>query len=113
MMKTKYFLLTTLLCSFLFSTAAHADNKYNLELTMKDGEMTPLELHAPAGQIIRIQVHNVGKGPVEFESTQLVKEKVLAPGASSVVVIAPKKPGTYIFFDDFHLNRPQGKLIVQ
>ncbi|MDF7676873.1 cupredoxin domain-containing protein [Neisseriaceae bacterium ESL0693] len=101
------------LLGFLMYTVAYAEDKYTLDLTMKDGEMTPLTLYAPAGKVIRINVHNVGKGPVEFESTQLVKEKVLAPGASSVVVIAPKKPGTYVFFDDFHLNQPQGKLIVQ
>lgn len=101
------------LMGLLLSTWAAADDKYTVELQMKDGQMTPLILHAPANKIIRIHVTNVGTGPVEFESTQLVKEKVLAPGASSVVVIAPKKPGTYVFFDDFHLNHPQGKLIVQ
>ncbi|WP_066565665.1 cupredoxin domain-containing protein [Snodgrassella sp. CFCC 13594] len=101
------------LVGMALSSLAMADDKHTVNLKMKDGDMMPLTLYAPANKIIRINVSNVGKGPVEFESTQLVKEKVLAPGASSVVVIAPKKPGTYIFFDDFHLNKPKGKLIVK
>ncbi|NGE24095.1 cupredoxin domain-containing protein, partial [Klebsiella pneumoniae] len=56
---------------------------------------------------------NTGTEPVEFESTQLRKEKVLAPGASSVVVIAPLKPGKYTFFDDFHLSHPAGEIIAE
>lgn len=109
----KFFLVLLSLCSLMFSFSAIADDKVTLELKMKDGDLIPLTLNAPANKIIRIKVTNIGKGPVEFESTQLVKEKVLAPGASSVVVIAPKKPGTYIFFDDFHLNKPKGQLIVK
>ncbi|WP_239374771.1 cupredoxin domain-containing protein [Snodgrassella gandavensis] len=108
-----FFLTVLILCNFILSYSAIADDKVTLELKMKDGDMIPLTLNAPANKIIRIKVTNIGKGPVEFESTQLVKEKVLAPGASSVVVIAPKKPGTYIFFDDFHLDKPKGQLIVK
>lgn len=104
-----FFMLVSTLTSF----STLADDKVTLELKMKDGDMIPLVLNAPANKIIRIKVSNIGKGPVEFESTQLIKEKVLAPGASSVIVIAPKKPGTYIFFDDFHLNKPKGQLIVK
>lgn len=102
-----------MLVSTLTSFSTLADDKVTLELKMKDGDMIPLVLNAPANKIIRIKVSNIGKGPVEFESTQLIKEKVLSPGASSVIVIAPKKPGTYIFFDDFHLNKPKGQLIVK
>lgn len=102
-----------MLVSTLTSFSTLADDKVTLELKMKDGDMIPLVLNAPANKIIRIKVSNIGRGPVEFESTQLIKEKVLAPGASSVIVIAPKKPGTYIFFDDFHLNKPKGQLIVK
>ncbi|PIT20058.1 hypothetical protein BGI36_09465 [Snodgrassella communis] len=109
----KFFLIILSLCGFMLSYPAMTDDKVTLELKMKDGDMMPLILNAPANKIIRIKITNIGKGPVEFESTQLVKEKVLAPGASSVVVIAPKKPGTYIFFDDFHLNKPKGQLIVK
>ena len=109
----KIFLIVLSSVCLMLSCLASAEDKVTLELKMKDGDMMPLTLNAPANKIIRIKVTNIGKGPVEFESTQLVKEKVLAPGASSVIVISPKKPGTYIFFDDFHLNKPKGQLIVK
>ncbi|MDM3620950.1 cupredoxin domain-containing protein, partial [Proteus mirabilis] len=53
-----------------------------------------------------------GSSPFDFESTQLRKEKVFEPVASSVVVIAPLKPGRYTFFDDFHLSHPHGEIVA-
>ena len=61
---------------------------------------------------IKIEIHNLGKSAVEFESVQLRKEKVLAPGAESFVVIAPLSPGEYKFFDDFH-QQAQGVIVAK
>ncbi|MBC7488737.1 MAG: cupredoxin domain-containing protein [Glaciimonas sp.] len=74
------------------------------KLEMKDGVLNPVRIEVPAGKKIKIEVHNIGKSAVEFESLQLRKEKVLAPGADSFVVIGPLPPGEYKFFDDFHSN---------
>lgn len=78
------------------------------ELNIRDGHFTPASLQVPAGQRFKIVVHNVGQGPIEFESTPLRVEKVLSPGVSSFVVIHPLKPGRYPFFDEFHPELPQG-----
>ncbi|AVL70464.1 MULTISPECIES: cupredoxin domain-containing protein [Oligella] len=105
-----------LITSFFLSASpvmAKGKEKHTVQLQMKDGDLIPMVLEAPANTIIRIEVTNIGTGPAEFESLQLRKEKVLAPGVTSVVVIAPKKPGEYDFFDDFHLDKPKGKLIVK
>lgn len=102
----------TVLLLILVTTSLFAAEKYTVELEMKDGELIPQTLEVPAKTPIRIKIRNTGKSPVEFESTQLRKEKVLAPGAQSVVVIAPLKPGRYHFFDDFHLSHPQGEIIA-
>ena len=69
----------------------------------------PASLQVAAGQRFKIIVHNLGQGPVEFESTPLRIEKVLSPGVSSFVVIHPLKPGRYGFFDEFHLDLPGGR----
>ncbi|QRX82808.1 cupredoxin domain-containing protein [Glaciimonas sp. PAMC28666] len=74
------------------------------KLEMKDGVLNPARIEVPAGKKIKIEVHNTGTSAVEFESIQLRKEKVLAPGAESFIVIAPLSPGEYKFFDDFHLS---------
>lgn len=106
--------MTMLVCSLMFTLPAFAKaDKYTVELEMKDGDLSPLVLEVPKKTKIRIEVKNTGTQPAEFESTQLRKEKVLAPGAKSVVVIAPLKPGEYEFFDDFHLDHPRGKIVVK
>lgn len=93
-------------------TAAYADDAVTVKLDMADGKLTPSRIEVPAGKRIRIEVRNTGKGAAEFESVQLRKEKVLAPGAESVVVIAPQAPGEYKFFDDFHQSA-QGVIVVK
>lgn len=92
--------------------AAHADDAVTVKLEMADGKLTPPRIEVPAGKRIRIEVRNTGKGAAEFESVQLRKEKVLAPGAESVVVVAPQSPGEYKFFDDFHQSA-QGVIVVK
>jgi plastocyanin len=92
--------------------AARADDAVTVKLEMADGKLTPARIEVPAGKRIRIEVHNSGKGAAEFESVELRKEKVLAPGADSVVVIAPQSPGEYKFFDDFHQSA-RGVIVVK
>ena len=94
------------------ATVAHADDAVTVKLDMADGKLTPARIEVPAGKRIRIEVRNTGKGAAEFESVELRKEKVLAPGADSVVVIAPQTPGEYKFFDDFHQSA-RGVLVVK
>jgi len=91
---------------------AHAADLPTFKLEMNDGKLNPARIEVPAGQRIKIEVHNVGKGAAEFESVQLRKEKVLAPGADSFVVIAPLEPGEYKFFDDFHQSA-QGVIVAK
>lgn len=79
----------------------------------KNGKLTPSTLNVPAGVRFKIVVRNDGDGPMEFESLQLRKEKVLAPGAQSFVVIAPLKPGQYDFFDEFHPDTSKGRIVVR
>ena len=99
-------------CALLSGNLRAAD-AFPVQLEMKDGELIPGTLTVPANTRIRIEVHNSGNSPAEFESTQMRKEKVLAPGAKSVVVIARLRPGQYSFFDDFHLDHPAGLVIAE
>ncbi|WP_016835061.1 cupredoxin domain-containing protein [Herbaspirillum lusitanum] len=101
-----------LACS-LSAAAAFASDLLTFKLEMADGKFKPARIEVPAGQRIKIEIHNVGKTAAEFESVELRKEKVLAPGAQSFVVIAPLRPGEYKFFDDFHLNMPQGVIVAK
>ncbi|OBU27298.1 cupredoxin domain-containing protein [Photobacterium kishitanii] len=110
----KKYLALIILSFYLFSPiSVYAAEKFTVHLQIKNGDLIPAVLEVPTKKIIRIKISNIGNQPAEFESTQLRKEKVLAPGASSVVVIAPLRQGTYTFFDDFHLDHPKGKIIAK
>lgn len=82
-------------------------------IDIKDGVITPLQIEVPANTRIRLEVTNSGTSPAEFESVQLKKEKVIAGGNSSVIVIRTLDPGTYDFFDDFHIDLPHAKIIAK
>ena len=98
--------------AMLAATVSMAADLPTFKLEMKDGVLNPARIMVPAGQKIKIEVHNTGQSAVEFESVQLRKEKVLAPGAQSFVVIAPLQPGEYKFFDDFHAQA-QGVIVAK
>ncbi len=95
------------------SPARAADALPVYKLEVRDGVFEPATLEVEAGKRFKIEISNVGKGPIEFESRDLRQEKVLAPGAKSSVVINALKPGTYTFFDEYHLDLPKGKIVAK
>lgn len=99
--------------ALLFSSLALADQLPSFKLEMKDGVLSPAKLVVPAHTRFKIILINSGKSPAEFESVPLRKEKVLAPGAQSFVVIHPLAPGEYKFFDEFHMKTGQGVIVAQ
>lgn len=96
----------------MMAGTAYAEDLPTFKLEMADGKLNPARIEVPAGKRVKIEVRNTGKGAAEFESVQLRKEKVLAPGADSFVVIAPLSPGEYKFFDDFH-QQAQGVIVAK
>jgi hypothetical protein len=96
----------------LYAAAVHADLP-TYTVVAKDGRLTPSTMAVPAGVRFKVVIRNEGREPIEFESLQLRKEKVLAPGARSFVVIAPLKPGEYDFFDEFHPDTSKGRIVAQ
>jgi hypothetical protein len=92
---------------------ARAEEEPLFRIEFNDGKVTPQRLEVPAKTRFRLELHNLGKEPAEFESKELRKEKVLAPGASSILVIRTLDPGEYDFFDDFHLDTPPAVLVAK
>jgi plastocyanin len=110
-MRITFFL--ALLLALTAAPARAADDLLVYKLDVRDGVFEPATLEVPAGKRFKIEISNVGKGPIEFESRDLRQEKVLAPGAKSSVVITALKPGTYTFFDEYHIDLPKGKIIAK
>ena len=98
----------------LFAPAGivHAEQPV-FSIVFRDGAIEPAEIVVPAGVRFKLELHNKGESPIEFESLVLRKEKVLAPGASSFIVIRGLDAGEYEFFDDFHLDMPPARLIAR
>ena len=98
----------------LFAPIAHAaEEMLVVKVSAKDGKFEPLRIEVPAGKRFKMEISNDGKGPMEFESKDLKQEKVLAAGAKSSVVINALKPGTYAFFDEYHMDAPKGQIIAK
>jgi hypothetical protein len=91
----------------------HAQELPSFKLSIKAGRFYPETIEVPANTKFKLLIQNEGPGPEEFESIELHKEKVLAPGATSFLVFQPLKPGIYKFFGDFHPDTAQGRLIVK
>lgn len=92
---------------------ATAQELPSFRLEMKNGRFEPTEIVVPANTRFKLVLHNAGTDAEEFESLELKKEKVLAPGASSFVVFAPLKPGQYRFFGEFHPDTAQGHIVAR
>ncbi|HJV53744.1 MAG TPA: cupredoxin domain-containing protein [Noviherbaspirillum sp.] len=95
------------------SACAAADDLPTFHLVIRDGRFVPETVEVPANTKFRLQIRNEGPGAEEFESIELRKEKVLAPGASSFLIFQPLKPGSYKFFGEFHPQTAQGKFIAK
>lgn len=85
----------------------------SFHLLIKAGHFIPETLEVPANTKFRLLIKNEGPGAEEFESVELRKEKVLAPGASSFLIFQPLKPGSYKFFGEFHPETAQGRIVAK
>ena len=82
----------------------------SFKLVARDGEFEPTMLEVPAGKRFRLEVSNESKTAIEFESTDLKQEKVIAPGTkATVLTINALKAGEYKFFDEFHEDDRAGQ----
>ena len=95
------------------ATKGHAEDMPVFSIEFKDGAITPLRLEVPARRAFKIELHNTGSTPAEFESVELHREKVLAPQSTSFIVFRTLDPGEYKFFDDFHPDAPQAVLVAK
>lgn len=97
----------------VMSVTALAEDYPVFVIEFKDGAISPSVIEVPAGTRFKLDLRNTGLSPVEFESVELRKEKVLGPGATSFIVIRNLDPGEYRFFDDFHLDMPPATLVAR
>ena len=98
--------------SALASTAAWAGTP-TFTLTAENGRFTPEVIEVPANTRFRLEIVNKNAGPEEFESVELRKETVLAPGVTRSIMFAPLKAGRYPFFGEFHPDTAKGEIVAK
>lgn len=102
--------LLALLC---LPFAAAAADPAEIPLTIRNHRFEPAEVRVPAGQKVRLVVHNQDGTPEEFESHELNREKVIPGGAKASIFIGPLQPGKYPFFGEFNEATARGVVIAE
>ena len=82
-------------------------------LVIRNHRFEPAELRVPAGQKIKLVVHNQDSTPEEVESHELNREKVIPGGAKANIYVGPLAPGRYPFFGEFNEKTARGALIAE
>jgi cupredoxin-like protein len=91
--------------------AASADDV--VELRYENRKFIPETLNVPANKAFKIKVVNESKEAIEFESFKINREKVVGPSETVTINIPALKPGSYDFYDDFHRDVPEGKIVAK
>ena len=111
-------MMRKLVLAAIFATAmfevspSHAQQATEIHLTYSKGQFQPSQVSAPADKPISFRIKNLDAKAMEFESTSLRVEKVVAAGSEGIVNVRALKPGRYEFYDDFN-DKARGALIVQ
>jgi plastocyanin len=111
-MRTTRRLLGAALASLLLAGSALAAEPEVL-LVIKNHRFEPAELKVPAGQRVKLVVHNQDTTPEEFESHSLNREKVVPGGQKATIYIGPLKPGRYTFFGEYNEKTAQGAVVAE
>ena len=93
-------------------SAAQAQQATEIHVTYSNGQFQPQEVSAPAGRPVVFRIRNLDAKAMEFESSSLRVEKVVAAKSEGVVNVRALQPGRYEFYDDFNA-KARGALVVQ
>jgi heme/copper-type cytochrome/quinol oxidase subunit 2 len=91
---------------------SEAQQATEIRLTYSNGQFQPNQVSAPADKAVTFRVKNLDAKAMEFESTSLRVEKVVAANSEGVINVRALKPGRYEFYDDFN-DKARGALNVQ
>ena len=99
-----------ILTVFAVPSARATDN--SPQLLFSGTAVQPATLTVPANMPIKLLVTNTGGAPIEFESFELHRERVVQPGQTITVLLPELLPGTYPFFDDFSHGTVKGEIVT-
>jgi hypothetical protein len=94
-------------------SVSFAEGENIIQTSIKNKKFVPDEIHIIANQSVTLRIINEDAIPVEFESMDLNKEKLVPPGKTIDIPLKGLKPGIYEFFSDFGPKDLRGKIIVE
>ena len=103
---------TLMITALLAAGSAHADTPA-VDLTISDHRFQPEAVTVPAGERVKLVVHNQDATPEEFESHELGREKIIAGHGKAIIYLGPLDAGAYPFFGEFHQATAQGRVIAR
>lgn len=103
-------LLTALM--FLGATSALAERP-TYDIIIKNHMFEPAEITVPAGEKIKLKIHNQDATPEEFESHDMNREKIIGGNSKAIIFVGPLKPGKHHFFGEFNMDTANGYIIAQ
>lgn len=98
-------------CSLLLALPLQAEIRV-FEILLKDHLFTPSTLLVPAGEKVKLVIHNQDSTPEEFESFSLNREKVILGQGKGVVFIGPLQPGEHLFIGEYNPDSARGSIVV-
>lgn len=101
-------------CAMALSpVSTQAAEAVEVQVVIKNHRFEPSELRVPAGQKVKLVVHNQDATPEEFESKELKREKVIPAGAKTSIFVGPLAKGRYPFFGEFNQATAQGVVVAE
>lgn len=82
-------------------------------LVIKEHRFQPAEIKVPAGQRVKLVVHNQDSTPEEFESHSMNREKIVPAGAKATIYIGPLKAGRYEFVGEYNEATAKGAVVAE
>lgn len=90
-----------------------AEEPATIEVTIKDHQFWPPEIHVPTGKPVILRITNQDPTAEEFDSSALKVEKVIVGGAWGTVRLRPLGPGRYPFMGEYHEATAKGVVISE
>ena len=106
-------LMFCIMAAATWATTARAEDTHEVEISIKDHKFEPASLKLPPDKPIKILVKKLDPSPEEFESHDLGFEKVIAGNSSATIRVKPLKPGTYMFFGEYHEDTALGHIVAE
>jgi Cupredoxin-like domain len=109
---TRKLALAALCTAMLPLSTASAQQATEIQISYSNGQFQPREVRAPADKPVVFRIRNLDGKAMEFESTSLRVEKVVAAKSQGVINVRALKAGRYEFYDDFN-EKARGALVVE